>query len=377
MYYAYQVIILHVLEPFASGITTAVSSIARELPEYTHIVIHGSRNWTESAGNVKQRFPEGVSFVEWKHAGREISPANDFKALLELMEILKPYTPQKNTNPLAVHLHSSKAGFLGRLACRLLGIKAVIYTPHCGAFLRTDISPMKQNLYYFFEWLGGKFGGRVVGCGKSEGEIYKKLGKNTTYVSNGVAVKGEEGISTEQTERNLVSFSGIASFQKAPAFWSRVAGECADCAREAGFSFCWIGDGPGAEALKTEYITITGWKAADEVEKLLEKTAVYFSASAWEGLPYGVLEAMSSGCALLLRNIPGNRELVVPGENGRLFNTEDEAKDFLAAMIKDRDLLSAMGRRSREIIGQGFTLKQMGDGYRQIYSACHNGAKID
>jgi glycosyltransferase involved in cell wall biosynthesis len=219
-------------------------------------------------------------------------------------------------------------------------------------------------LYRFFEWLGGCLGGRVAGCGPSEGELYKKLGRNTTFVSNGVILKEKH---KTQSSRNLVSFTGIVSFQKDPALWSAVAAACANTAGEEGFSFCWIGDGPLAEELDRNCVGLTGWKGVEEVEELLEKTAVYFSASAWEGLPYGVLEAMNASCALLLRNVPGNRDLVIPGENGWLFGTQEEAADRLSSMLKDKPLLFTMGKRSREILEQGYTLKQMGEGYNSLY----------
>ena len=355
------------LEPFATGVTTAVSSIAGELTDFKHIVIHGTRNWTESTEKVKRRFPAGVSFIEWKNVAREINAIKDWKAFWELVSILKSYTPRylKNKTPVAVHLHSSKAGFLGRLACRLLGIKAVIYTPHCGAFLRTDIGFLKRKLYRFLEKLGACFGGRVVGCGPSEGDLYKKLGKNTCYVSNGVALRE---IKKDAGKRNLISFTGLASFQKDPAFWGELADACAGFAGEYGFSFCWIGDGPEAAVLKGKSLVLTGWKSAEEVEDLLGKTAVFLSTAAWEGLPYGVLEAMSAGCALLLRDVPGNRDLVVPGGNGWLFGTREEAMEHLRQMLKNSSLLEDMGKQSRNIVERGFTLKQMGDGYRRIYS---------
>jgi len=365
------VIILHVLEPFASGVTSAVSSIAGELKDFSHIVIHGSRNWTESTEKVKKRFPSEVKFIEWKNAVREISISKDLKALNELIKILKPYKKQKDN--IVVHLHSSKAGFLGRIACRMLKIKNVIYTPHCGAFLRTDISVFKRNMYKFFEKIGSCFGGRVVGCGKSEGEIYIKLGKNTTYVSNGVKIDElQENSGQFNVSRTLIAFSGIASFQKDPVLWNEIAVTCTqtefgEVAKKDAYSFCWIGDGPLSNVFNREIVDMTGWKTSEEVEELLKKTAVFFSASAWEGLPYGVLEAMNCGCALLLRNVPGNSELVLPNENGYLFNTKEEAVNSLVLMIKNKDALEAMGKKSREIAENLYSLKQMGDGYRKIY----------
>jgi glycosyltransferase involved in cell wall biosynthesis len=270
-----------------------------------------------------------------------------------------------------VHLHSSKAGFLGRLACRILEFKPVIYTPHCASFLRTDIGPGKRRIYRFLEGLGGLFGGRVVGCGPSEGELYRKLGKNTAFVSNGV--DPGKGSSHRPGQRTLISFAGIASLQKDPALFNAIAALCAEEARKRGFSFCWIGGGPLEGELDRNLLSLTGWKDPGELEELLEKTAVYLSCSAWEGLPYGVLEGMKASCPLLLRNVPGNRDLVVPGENGWLFDSPEEGAGRLASMLEDRAGLAAMGKRSREILEKGFTLTQMGEGYRRVYAQAAAG----
>jgi glycosyltransferase involved in cell wall biosynthesis len=165
----------------------------------------------------------------------------------------------------------------------------------------------------------------------------------------------------------LIAFTGILSDQKDPALWNLIATSNSDIARNAGYSFCWVGDGPLVHEIDKNHVTITGWKNAAEVQELLEKTAVYFSSAAWEGLPYGVLEAMNNECALLLRDIPGNRELVVIGENGWLYSTKEEAYEKLSLMLKDKPKLISMGKRSREIVEQSFSLKQMGEGYRKIF----------
>jgi glycosyltransferase involved in cell wall biosynthesis len=381
-----------VLEPFASGITTALISITAELSEYRHVVIHGSRAWVDTVEKVKARFPGGVEFIEWKNAAREIRLGGDFKALGELISILKAVLPRRNGSPAGaagktdgagtaakgvsrdaavVHLHSSKAGFLGRAAARLLGITAVVYTPHCGAFLRTDIGGVTRRLYMFFERLGGLFGGRLVGCGPSEAEIYRRLGpmyKNAGYVSNGVVPRPFRS-GAPQNGKNLVSFSGIASPQKDPALFNAIA---ANCKRSSGVKkevlFYWIGEGPEAAKLDKTYVTLTGWKSPAEVAALLEKTTVYLSCSAWEGLPYGVLEAMNASCALLLRDVPGNRDLVVPGENGGLFTDPEEACELLREMLADPERTAAMGRKSRTILERDFSQKAMGEGYRRVYA---------
>ena len=74
---------------------------------------------------------------------REISIFKDFLALKELIDILKNIT-EKNV----IHLHSSKAGFLGRIAAKIIGFNGnLIYTPHGISFLRKDISNNKKRFF--------------------------------------------------------------------------------------------------------------------------------------------------------------------------------------------------------------------------------------
>jgi glycosyltransferase involved in cell wall biosynthesis len=355
--------IIHVLEPFASGVTTAVISITKELGDFQHIVAHGSRMWVDTIDNVKSKFPASVVFVPWKHAGREISPVRDLLALFSLMAILKSRADGRTV----VHLHSSKAGFLGRLAAFLLGIKKVVYTPHGASFIRTDVGPLKRSLFRFLERAGGLFGGTVVGCGKTEAELYRGLGGRGVWVYNGV----ETSPLKKAPRPDLIVFTGIASRQKDPALFNAIAGAF------PGRSFYWIGDGPLRGELGSPNITCTGWVDRALMAAYLGRTAVYLSASAWEGLPFGVLEAMDASCALLLRDVPGNRDLVIPGENGRLFSGAEEGITLLSEMLGDMEKTQRMGEKSRELAASVYSVEAMGRAYRKIYNSLLETGKAD
>jgi glycosyltransferase involved in cell wall biosynthesis len=348
--------VVHVLEPFATGVTTAVIHITKQLPHISHVVVHGCRMWVDALEKVRAKFPPGVVFIEWSQADREISPVKDLRALRSLMVILKNY---KNPETV-IHLHSSKAGFLGRLACRLLGISPVLYTPHCGAFNRTDIGPLKRKFFRFLERVGGWFGGTVVGCGESEGLLYSQLGKRALWVSNGVEITA----APKDRDADLVCFAGIASVQKNPALFNRIAAAFQDQA----VPFYWVGDGPLRGELGAKNITLTGWAAKDQVDAYLNRTLVYLSTSSWEGLPFGVLEAMNRSCALLLSDVPGNRELVVSGENGYLFKDEYEAADLLKKMLDSLGETLSMGAKSKEIVETRYSVERMGREYGKIYT---------
>lgn len=354
--------VVHVLEPFATGVASAVISIAKQLPHIRHVVVHGERAGADGIAGVKGRFPPEVIFIPWPHAGREINPLRDFQALCSLLAILKPY---KKNGPV-IHLHSSKAGFLGRLSCAFLGIHTVVYTPHCAAFLRTDINPSKRRLFRFLERLGGWFGGTVAGCGEGEAALYRGLAKNVRCVSNGIDLGDPAG--DKGAEAVLVSFSGLAGAQKDPALFNRIAAAFPE------EPFCWIGAGPLEGLLSSPNIACTGWLDKAAVDGFLRKTLVYLSASAWEGLPMGALEAMAASSALLLRDVPGNRELVIPGENGYLFHDEKDGAEFLKRLLIDREKTLDMGKRSRALAEERYSAESMGRGYAALYAALSGGA---
>jgi glycosyltransferase involved in cell wall biosynthesis len=354
--------VIHVLEPFVSGVSAAVISITEQLPEMKHIVVHGSRVLVDSVENMRSRFPRQTEFVEWKSAGREIHLFQDLKALKELIAILRPYANAEAV----IHLLSSKAGFLGRAACALAGIPRVIYTPHCASFLRADIGFFKRRFFRFLERVGGAFGGKVVGCGKSEALLYSSLGRGASWVSNGVRISAF----SKDPRPPFVSFSGLISAQKDPALFNELA------LAFAGQPFCWIGDGPLRDKLGAQNIRVTGWADSAAVKRWLEKTQIYLSASAWEGLPFGALEAMNGSCALLLRDVPGNRDLVISGENGYLFREKEEGIALLKTMLEDPEKTAAMGRKSREIAEREYSVEKMGAGYRNIYAATREGKEL-
>jgi glycosyltransferase involved in cell wall biosynthesis len=346
--------IIHVVEPFASGVITAIVSITRELNNVNHIVVHGSRSWVDSGDKVRKKFPPDVHFIPWPHAGREISLCGDLLALVSLLEILRSL----KTPGAVIHLHSSKAGFLGRLACCLLGIRRVIYTPHGASFIRLDVSPLKRALFKAFERLGGSFSGVVVGCGPEEGALYGKIGP-ALWVANGVNTDGP----SNPEKKRPVCFAGIANRQKNPVLFNEIARAF------HGTDFVWAGDGMLKDRLCSPNITVTGWLAPEEVRKILDSSLVYLSCSDWEGLPYGVLEAMTSSCVLLLKNAPGSRDLVEPGKNGWLFGDLEEAVFLLGKLLADPEKSAAMGRESLRIAHARFSVKEMGEKYYRIYQA--------
>jgi glycosyltransferase involved in cell wall biosynthesis len=372
--------IVHVVEPFASGIATFVKSLVENLNDDLHIIVHGEREYVMKSAEVKQHFPKGnVRFIRWKSAQRAISIRKDTFALMELYSILKRL--KKQTHIDAVHLHSSKSGFLGRLACKLARIKTVVYTPNGAPFL-VGRNKLTNYLYKQLERLGSAFGGRVVCCSPSEWQAYQALGIDALNINNGIAINNKMTITpadknlilprlqpisqTPKPAKFRIVTSGRIVGQKNPALFNAIARYFEEF---EGFEFMWIGDGEDRDQLAAKNITITGWMPAKESKVYIATSHVYLSTSHFEGMPFAVLEALVLKKPVLLTDCIGNRDIVHKGLNGDLFKNDEEAIVKILQYHNNRDMLPVMGEYSRQFCAQEFNVKSTFNSYRDLYKS--------
>ena len=354
--------IVHVVEPFASGVVTFVKSLVEHLPEDYHIVIHGERPEVMERAEVKKLFPpHQVKFIHWKSAQRGLHLVKDTRALVELYNILKRFRTAD-----AVHLHSSKSGFIGRLACRWLKIKNVIYTPNGAPFLMQQ-SKFKQLLYKKLELLGHSFGGKVVCVSASEADAYKQLGIDASYINNGTTpfISKKTFAPVPHEDNFIIAFSGRILAQKNPKRFNEIAQQFLNYPN---VKFVWIGDGEDKHLLSSSNIRITGWLTEDEVKNELAKASLYLSTADYEGLSFGVLEAMAQGKPLILSNCTGNKDIIRYGVNGDLFDTTAQACTQIFYFINNPSMLAAMGSYSKDLCKTEFNAASSAGNYRLAYT---------
>ena len=92
----------------------------------------------------------------------------------------------------------------------------------------------------------------------------------------------------------------------------------------------------------------------EELPGYYRSADVYLSASHSDGSSISLLEAFACGTPAIVSDIPGNREWVVPGENGWLFSDGD-AQALAEAILKayeQRHKLPQMGRNARQLAEQ-------------------------
>ncbi len=359
--------IVHVAEAFAGGIVVLVKSLVENLPEDEHIIVHGERAHVTRFTDIRKQFARtNARFVRWQSAQRSISPVKDWAAFWELYRILKRLKKQHQID--AVHLHSSKSGFIGRIVCKLLKINNVIYTPNGAPFL-VGTSKFSNFLYKQLERLGYGFGGQVVSCSPSEQVEYEKIGIRSITINNGIPFDRISGYDMEPSNKKFcIVTSGRIINQKNPALFNSIAQYFEELKQ---FQFIWIGDGPERGLLTSSNIKITGWLPGEEVARLISSASVYLSTANFEGLPYAVLEALALKKPVLLTDSVGNRDLVKSCLNGDLFKHHAEAIVKLLQYFNNASMLNIMGEYSAMHGKESFNVNHTFTRYKDLYEGNH------
>lgn len=347
--------IIHVVEPLASGISTFILQLTNHIAE-EHIIIYGVRNEAHIIENIKKCFPENTAFIEWSNAKREINFFKDIDASRELYKLLKSY------NPDIIHLHSSKAGVIGRVVAFLLGNKNVVYTPNAVSFSRTDVRKFKKKIYVLIEKFSNLFPGQIVSVSIDEQKIMDLEKIPSELIHNGVDFSDYAFNPSSQFK---IVTCGRITIQKNPAAFNRIARMFQD---NPSISFVWIGSGELESELNSSNIRITGWLNKENVKKELLSASLYISSSNWEGLSLASLEAMSIGLPMILSNNCGNSELIDSNKNGFLYTLENEAVEKIKEMSTNSELLIQQSLAARIHYENRFTGKMCAEKYQLIYS---------
>lgn len=132
----------------------------------------------------------------------------------------------------------------------------------------------------------------------------------------------------------------------------RSRAECLDLLRAAGAEhLAWL---PGERA---------------DVAEIMRALDVFVLPSLGEGISNTILEAMSSGLAVLATKVGGNSELVAQDRTGKLVPAGDPSAmaQALLCYVSDNRLLKEHGQKGREKIESCFSMKAMVMNYLKVY----------
>lgn len=346
--------ILYLVEAMGGGVVTYIETLANGLiDDFDFTIAYGKRDQTPE--DLEDHFDKRVKLFEIEHFTRPVRPIKDFLSCREIKKIIKEEQPD------LIHLHSSKAGALGRLFFCKDKYK-MIYTPHGYSFLMQDAKFIMRKAYHFIEKRCGRKKCLTVACGRGEWEESLKVCKESTFISNGVDTKlidktlqGEE----KKDEKFRVYTVGRVEFQKNPELFNKIAELLPN------IEFVWIGQGELEKKLTSPNIKVTGWMSREEVFKTANQCDVFILPSRWEGLPLALLEAMYMKKCCVVSNVVGNRDIIHNEVNGYICETAEEFADVIKNLeirIDDKMINNAY-----ESITEHYNDDWVCDRYKELY----------
>lgn len=321
--------VLHVVESTATGTLSMLANLANEQAQkgIEVKILYSKRD--ETPNDLKNLFHKNVELINIQMTG----------LTCKLKSIVRVRSLVKKIKPNSIFLHSSFAGFIGRISLLGINIKC-FYIPHCISFMRKDISKVKELLFVLFEWFGAIKKCDYIACSASEQIEIKRFipFRKCHLVENAIDTSTWFNNTEWSPRKNIVITVGQIRTQKDPVRFARICEKAK--LHNLDFEFIWVGDGDDTtlkNKLLNAGVKVLGWKKPSEVKALLAESKVYLSTALWEGLPVSPLEAMLSGCVVVLSDCSGNRDIINHEENGFSFKTDEDVISVLQSLLHNKD----------------------------------------
>lgn len=319
--------ILMVCEAFGGGVFTYITQLCNDMVDTFDVYLAYSLR-PQIPENYKDFFDKRVHLIQVVgfNAKGLTSIGNDIKVIKELHKI------EEEVKPDIIHLHSSVAGGIGRLAFN--GKKnIVIYTPHGYAHILMG-SSAKSKMYEILERILGKVSNAItLTCCKSEDEVARTLTKRTAYIETGINIadlsSSFDEIKPVKNEIFTVFTLGRACTQKQPQLFNRIA-ELVPSAK-----FVWIGSGELENELKAPNIEVTGWRPRKEALAMAKKADVFILCSLGEAIAMSLVENMFFRKLILVSDVMGNKSVISDKINGYVCKTAEQYAERIKEAMKE------------------------------------------
>ncbi len=305
--------------------------------------------------------------------------------------------------------HEHHAALPGRVAGLLRGSKSAIVKTNQmvggeravaiavalrGAGVRTGL--IARGGYLHSRFVASQFGPEsveAIEAGASEGELCRAadavvastetmiddlrwrygLSVERTVVQPNFVADADPGYAEAEREPGEILYAGQLVRRKRVDILIDAMAYLPDVTRKGAFLTV-IGDGEERENLQEQAkrlgvdVRFEGRIPHTELIERLKACAIYAQASELEGHPKTVLEAMGAGCAVVVADTPGQREVVEHGVNGLRIAPDPLvfARTF-DVLLNDRELCIGLGMSAANCVSARFGLAQTIELERRIH----------
>lgn len=313
--------------------------------------------------------------------GREVDVRRDMACVANLRQVYRDFRPD------AIHLHSSKAGAVGRLAALLTSGKIpVIYSPHAiAAHIGAHYVAIEKLLAFRTD----------IFAAVSEGERSQLLALRLTTPSRARVIvpsiradyfcpieRPAARLLLKLDSRPLALGIGRLTAQKNPLGFLEIIARANRLIPE--LRALWVGDGELRDRMQRRVselglgrcVTIVGWQ--NDVRQYIAACNVFISTSVYESFGYATAEALAMRRPVIASAIAGTRDIVVNNVAETLYSPGDyqAGATALTAIVSNDTYAEQIASRGRDHVLRSFSPALTREGLRNAYTAAVNGVAL-
>ncbi len=357
------------------GAQTVVASLAEDFQKAGNEVVIASG--MEGNGAAWRRLDSSIRRIKVEALRRNPSPWDDIRAVREISRIYGRERPD------IVHLHTSKAGLLGRIAPGIPR-KRIVYTMH-GYFqlsvLHRRFLPLDKAARHLC--------GAIVAVSENDALLMRNDGYRVCCIPNGVPDVLESTAPEGQVLGSIMDLKKaglpLVMVVARDAGFKRIdlARECAG-KLDGKAVFVWLGGSPR----ESDPPDFHAFDNVANAASYLKYADIYLQPSDNEGLSMSLLEALSAGLPSVASSVGGNieclgiragtmrtdaSEAICETECG--FLVPNRADDMSAAILRlclDSGLRMEKGRAARQKWAERYSCRTMSAEYLSLYGRLKN-----
>lgn len=296
---------------------------------------------------------------------RKIQPVQDFRALAQLLRVIRLYRPQ------ILHSHTSKAGFLARLAGRLSNVPLVVHTIHELPQNATR-SRLKKALYWAMEKLAAGWCDHLITVSKVN--QHQILGERIcrpeklSLIPGGLALDNYRARGPAPwnlpSDAVVMGMAGRLEAAKGHADLLQAMARLAE--RNPRLHLVIMGSGHLREQLERqrdelglkERVHFLGW-----VEDLISAMAaldLFVLSSHYEGLGVVLLEALALGRPVVSTRVGGTQDIIEDGVTGLFAPAHDPVglAETIQRMLDDPALANRLAEAGQARVRRDYSAAQ-------------------
>ena len=336
---------------------------------------------------MREMLPQNVRYITAKHLRRNPNVFNDIASLFELRSTIKDFKPD------ILFLNSSKAGFNGSWATKLLPIAfphpKIIY--RIGGWTFNDPWPWWKRLgYRWLEKVSARWKDYIIVNNKYDYDQAIKFGikprEKLVLIYNGIDPYKLDFLEKDEAEIKL--YEKLPSNQKRGNFFREglIIGTIANFYPTKGLqyligafstlnaqrstlnaSLVIIGDGPERKKIELQIkdaelqnsVFLTG--RIPDAHRYLKVFDIFVLPSVKEGFPWALLEAMSAKLPVIATVVGANPEIIEHEKNGLLVPPADSTAiaEAISKLAENEALRQELGIQAHQTVIHKFDLNRM------------------